>query len=190
MFAEGAEPQPGGATSQCESCGVQPATVHVAKVEDGRIVTTELCQSCATELGGEVAGTALVFVVPMGIGQVLGGLLGASAEPRLPTDEFSELTCPVCGTTSAEVRERGLFGCAACYEAFASLFESASDEEDASPTAYHLGKLPARGPEGAVARREVLRLQRMLRELVEAERFEEAAGVRDRLAELGELPRS
>jgi protein-arginine kinase activator protein McsA len=35
-----------------------------------------------------------------------------------------------------------------------------------------------------VALREVLRLKRMLDELVETERFEEAAGVRDRLAEL------
>jgi protein-arginine kinase activator protein McsA len=31
----------------------------------------------------------------------------------------------------------------------------------------------------------MMRLERMLRELVEHERFEEAAGVRDRLAELG-----
>jgi protein-arginine kinase activator protein McsA len=32
----------------------------------------------------------------------------------------------------------------------------------------------------------MMRLERMLRELVEHERFEEAAGVRDRLTELGQ----
>jgi protein arginine kinase activator len=49
----------------------------------------------------------------------------------------------------------------------------------------HLGKVPQRGSERDVLRREVMRLERMLRELVDHERYEEAASVRDRLAELG-----
>ncbi len=190
MFAEGAEPQPGGGASHCESCGIQPATVHVAKVEDGKIVTSDLCQSCAAELGREAAGNALVFAVPLGVGQVLGGLLGVD-QPQAPpvADEAPDIVCGVCGTTAADVREHGLLGCAACYDAFGPYLDE-SAEADPGEIRCHLGKLPARGPEGAGARREVLRLQRMLRELVESERFEEAAGVRDRLAELGELPRS
>ena len=52
--------------------------------------------------------------------------------------------------------------------------------------AEHLGKIPRSGPETDTLRHEILRLQRMLRELVDCERFEEAAGVRDRLAELGQ----
>jgi protein-arginine kinase activator protein McsA len=49
----------------------------------------------------------------------------------------------------------------------------------------HLGKVPLRGPETDTVRHEMMRLERMLRELVEHERYEEAAGVRDRLTELG-----
>ena len=56
---------------------------------------------------------------------------------------------------------------------------------DAEPV-EHLGKMPRRGPESDTLRHEIMRLQRMLRELVECERFEEAAGVRDRLTELGQ----
>ncbi len=190
MFAEGAEPQPGGGAMRCESCGVQPASVHVAKVEEGKIVTSDLCQSCAAELGREVAGSALVFAVPLGVGQVLGGLLG-SDQPHAPVevDDGLDTVCGVCGTTAADVREHGLLGCAACYEVFGPYLDDESSGESVDQVHYHLGKMPARGPEGAGARREVLRLQRMLRELVESERFEEAAGVRDRLAELGEMPR-
>ena len=109
MFAEGAEPQPGGGAMRCESCGVQPASVHVAKVEEGKIVTSDLCQSCAAELGREVAGSALVFAVPLGVGQVLGGLLGGD-QPQAPVevDEGLDTVCGVCGTTAADVREHGL----------------------------------------------------------------------------------
>lgn len=198
MYAGGAEPQPSGNTSVCESCGMQPAQVHVAKVEDGRIVSANLCQSCAAELGRQAAGTALVFAVPMAVGSFLGGLLGgAEAETQSQGPEVPDLVCPACGTTAADVRDGGLFGCAGCYEVFASLVSTENkDNEDMqskgaeAEARRHVGKLPGRAPEGASARREVLRLQRVLRELVELERFEEAAGVRDRLAELGELPRS
>jgi len=191
VFAEGAEPQPGGAATGCESCGVQPATVHVAKVEDGRIVTSNLCQSCAAELGREAAGTALVFAVPLGVSDLLGGLFGAAEEESsMPMDDLPDVSCQTCGTTSGDVRERGLLGCAACYEVFGSYLAPDPGGEESQDIPQHLGKLPARGPEGATERREVLRLRRMLQELVESERFEEAACVRDRLAELGELPRS
>ncbi len=191
MFAEGAEPQPHSATSSCESCGVQPATVHVARVEDGRIIASNLCQSCAAELGREAATTALVFAVPLGVSHLLGGLFGVTdAEVAEPEDELPEVYCDTCGTTSADVRERGLLGCASCYEIFGPYLALESFAEEDEDIQQHLGKLPARGPEGATERREVLRLRRMLRELVESERFEEAACVRDRLAELGGLPRS
>jgi protein-arginine kinase activator protein McsA len=43
-------------------------------------------------------------------------------------------------------------------------------------------------PQNIDGPREVVRLRRMLSELVDRERFEEAAGVRDRLAELGAGP--
>ncbi len=46
--------------------------------------------------------------------------------------------------------------------------------------------MPLRGPETDTLRHETMRLERMLRELVEHERYEEAAGVRDRLTELGQ----
>jgi protein arginine kinase activator len=75
-------------------------------------------------------------------------------------------------------------GCPDCYRVFAEDLQKAL-EVDTKPT-EHVGKVPRRGPENDSVRHEVMRLERMLRELVECERFEEAAGVRDRLTELGE----
>lgn len=153
-------------------------------------MTANLCQSCAAELSREAQGAALVFAVPMGVTNLITNLLGGAepvAEKR--SSEVGDAMCPVCGTTASDYRESGLLGCAGCYEVFAPLIFG-QEEDGQRERPVHVGKFPSRGPEGAAARREVLRLQRMLRELVEAERFEEAAGVRDRLAELGEVPRS
>ena len=81
-----------------------------------------------------------------------------------------------------------MVGCAHCYQAFSGPLRE-SLEETAEGEA-HEGKVPSRrlGDPKVGLERELLRLRRMLDELVESERFEEAAGVRDRLAELGESP--
>ncbi len=168
----------------CESCGVQPASVHVARLEDGRLTTSDLCQSCAQSLGEEMGGSGLVFALPAAVGRFLGSIMGAEPQEVDEVDEGPDLMCGVCGTTTSDVRESGLLGCASCYD----LFEVYETEEPADEPLEHLGKVPARSPQGATDRREVLRLRRMLRELVDSERYEEAAGVRDRLSELGEMP--
>ncbi len=90
----------------------------------------------------------------------------------------------MCGTTLTDLKESGLVGCVDCYRVFAEYLE-ATVRREAEPV-EHLGKMPQRGPETDTLRHEMLRLQRMLRELVACERFEEAAGVRDRLTELGQ----
>ena len=76
-----------------------------------------------------------------------------------------------------------MVGCSVCYQVFAEYLHTVV-QGDAELSA-HLGKVPRRGSESDIARREVMRLQRMLRELVDCERFEEAASVRDKLSELG-----
>ena len=95
-----------------------------------------------------------------------------------------ESFCGVCGTTLSDLKESGMVGCANCYRVFAEHLE-ATVRPQAEPT-EHLGKVPLRGPESDTLQHEMMRLERMLRELVAHERFEEAAGVRDRLAELGQ----
>jgi protein arginine kinase activator len=90
----------------------------------------------------------------------------------------------VCGTTLSDLKESGMVGCANCYRVFAEHLE-ATVRPHSEPT-EHLGKVPLRGPENDTVKHEMMRLERMLRELVAHERFEEAAGVRDRLAELGQ----
>jgi protein arginine kinase activator len=125
---------------------------------------------------------ALVLAVPSVLRQL--GKSSATDELAAPPTESdkTEHFCEVCGTTLTDLKESGLVGCPECYKVFAEYLDRllAAGAEPAE----HLGKIPRRGPETDTLRHEILRLRRMLRELVDCERFEEAAGVRDRLTEL------
>lgn len=169
----------------CEMCGDEPATVHLLRVVDGTVSHTHLCPGCAESVAEETDGLALVLAVPSVLRDLSKGQvhLDDETEPTAPSDQDA-LFCAVCGTTLSDLKESGLVGCARCYQIFAEYLESALAGE--SEPVEHPGKIPQRGPETDNLRHEIMRLQRMLRELVACERFEEAAGVRDRLTELGE----
>jgi protein arginine kinase activator len=154
------------------------------RVVDGQVTHTHLCPSCAENLAEETEGMALVLAVPSVLRQM--GRTPATDDVVIPSvdSEHKEHYCEVCGTTLTDLKESGLVGCSNCYRVFEDHLETLL-AGGAEPV-EHLGKIPHRGPETDNLRHEILRLQRMLRELVEHERFEEAASVRDRLTELGE----
>jgi protein arginine kinase activator len=171
-----------GAAVTCERCGEEPASVHLLRVVDGQVTHTHLCPACAEGIAEEAEGMALVLAVPSVLRQMSKSAgVDEAASPSADADKHEHF-CDVCGTTLSDVKESGLLGCSNCYIVFADYLENllAAGAEPAE----HLGKIPRRGPETDSLRHEILRLQRMLRELVECERFEEAAGVRDRLTEL------
>jgi protein arginine kinase activator len=167
----------------CDLCGEEPATMHLLRVVDGAVSHTHLCPGCAEGVAEETNGLALVLAVPSVLRHL--GKKTAQSDTVAPVlSDRDERFCGACGTTLTDLKESGLVGCSKCYQVFAEYLQ-ASLEGDAEPV-EHLGKMPHRGPEGDVLRHEMMRLQRMLRELVDCERFEEAAGVRDRLTELGQ----
>jgi len=181
MFTDGSEWQPGTGGMVCESCGDEPASVHIVRIEGGGAVShSHLCPSCAQEVTEQTEGAALVFALP----SALGALFQMNEGDDDPATRFGRpsLICGVCGTSLTDLSQSGLLGCAACYEVFSDYLNGQRTSD--TPAQGHLGKVPSRSPVGEADQREVLRLRRMLTELVESERFEEAASVRDRLAEL------
>jgi protein arginine kinase activator len=166
----------------CEECGEAAAVIHLLRVENGSVTHIRLCQACAENLAGHTEGMSLVLAVPSAVGRSAKKPdKGEAARTPFPKPDLQ--VCTVCGTTLADLKESGMVGCSVCYQVFAE-YLSTVVQGDAELSA-HLGKVPRRGSEGDIARREVMRLQRMLRELVDCERFEEAASVRDKLTELG-----
>ena len=165
----------------CEECEEAPAVVHLVRVEDGAVTHVHLCQSCAEELAEQTAGMALVLSITT-------SYPGKMQKKR---DAFSKRSfnpdtqiCTVCGTTLADIQVTGKVGCSICYQVFADHLRNTLQGDMEMST--HLGKVPHKGSEKDGLRMEVMRLRNMLRELVDHERFEEAASVRDRLTELGQ----
>ena len=157
--------------------------MHLLRVVDGAVTHTHLCPECAQSIAEQTDGLAIVLAVPSVFRRLAQGD-AENQEIETPPSQTEDRFCGVCGTTLTDFRESGMIGCPNCYQVFFDDLRIALETE-AQP-AEHLGKMPRRGSENDPVRNEIMRLERMLNELVACERFEEAAGVRDRLAELGQ----
>ena len=143
---------------KCQRCD-SPATIHVIPTVTGVKGKVHLCDACAKAADLlPAAGTELNLPALVGL---LMGLPAAGAG----------LACPDCGLTFAEFRAEGRLGCATEYDAFRPALEPIL--ERVHRATRHGGKRPRR-----VRRAE---LRAALTEAVAAERYEEAAKLRDGL---------
>ena len=90
--------------------------------------------------------------------------------------------CPQCGITYDEFNRVGRFGCGQCYETFNSEIDPLLQRIQGS--SEYEGTVPSRGTNVFKAKYEVKRLRHQLDTAVQAEKFEEAAILRDKIKEL------
>ena len=149
---------------KCELCKKHKAEVAIKQAVDGEERELFVCPSCAQR----AAGTLVTSLVEM--------LLGAAIDLHLP--ERDPLVCPGCGLSRPEFRKRARVGCARCYETFAR--ELAPMLRDMHSGDHHVGKMPARE---RVSRTRA-ELETALKTAIRAQRYEDAAVLRDRLHNL------
>lgn len=90
--------------------------------------------------------------------------------------------CPKCGISFGDFQRSGLLGCSYCYEHFSkSLFPTIKRVQGGLT---HMGKIPKNASQEVVSKRKIDELKVRLKELITQEDFEEAAVVRDEIAEL------
>jgi protein arginine kinase activator len=160
---------------KCQFCS-NPATVHLTDIVHKKKREMHLCDACAREKNlipdapQELNVPALLQLV---LGQAPAGNRPAAADD----------VCPACGTPYAHFKAQGRLGCPLEYEAFRPLLEPIVERVQAGYT-RHVGKAPGRyRRQMAHARRGELEAQ--LRSAVAAERYEEAARLRDAIRALG-----
>jgi protein arginine kinase activator len=159
----------------CDNCKEREVEIHLTKVENDTKVTLHLCKQCAQLKGFETGDSILKsplgdFVKAMGKG-------GASVLPT-PADG---LRCAACSSTLKDFREAGRLGCAQCYLSFESHLRDLLRRLHGS--SQHVGEryvVPG-ATSAADPRVELLDLKEQLRRAVEAEKFELAAELRDRI---------
>lgn len=160
----------------CENCKEREAVIHLTQIVNNSVTTMHLCEACAAERGVETEATVAKFP----LGDFLASL--GKSGPADQADAAVTIPCRFCGGTLADFRQTGRLGCARCYESFEphlrDLLRRLHGSTRHVGEAYHM---PGTAPEGGRPEGELGKLRDQLRRAVEAENFELAAELRDRI---------
>lgn len=160
----------------CEDCGKNQATVHFTKIINGKVIELHLCESCAAKHKEFEINPSFSFH------KFLTGLLDNMQEGQVPISFEQEIKCDSCGMTYDRFKQIGKFGCSNCYESFRKKLTLLFRQIHGHDT--HVGKVPKRAGGKLSVRREIERLKSELDAKVQAEEFEQAAVIRDKIKEL------
>ena len=160
---------------RCTQCGEREAGVELTQIANEQVVTLNLCERCAAEKGVETVG---------GLGKTpIGSFLASmgSVEEAGGDPDRAEL-CPHCGASLADFRQSGRLGCADCWHAFERPLRELVRRLHGS--SRHVGRrYSAPGLEELRDGPSTEALREQLRLAVDAENFELATELRDRLRE-------
>ena len=153
---------------KCEICKNQEATVHFKQVTGDEVRELWVCRACAEERGLDLQSPVSLTDFFFGTQQ--------ESPPPIPPDK--DIQCAACKMKLSDFRRLSRLGCPACYEAFSEEMDSVLAQlQDGD---QHMGKVPAREQ----VRFEIAGHEDALARAVDAQNFEEAAKLRDRLHEL------
>lgn len=157
----------------CQHCGKNTATTHIKTVINGKVTEQSLCGYCAAKNGysGFSGGS---------ITNLLASMLGQSMQL---SSGMSARQCKCCGATFADIAETGKVGCGQCYSEFGE--ELLPYLKRIHGSVRHTGKVPG-SKELTVTESSnpLAELKAKLASLVAAEKYEEAAVVRDEIKKL------
>ncbi len=184
----------------CDICGKNPAVIHIQEITGTQRKVLNLCQECAEKKAREDSTfqsfnlAELLYHISSQFDQN-----GEPEQPSLPVPpavpagqqgKYEKLFCPACGWDYASFIKTGRLGCADCYKAFAEVLSDAIAQMHRG--VIHVGKVPPKNTAGrqkpkttkSMIRLDINRFQQELELCVREERYEEAARLRDRIAEL------
>ncbi len=156
----------------CDHCKERDAVVHLTRIVDNAVTQLHLCEKCAAEKGVETT----IALPQHPLGEILQAVQQQAAVGSTPDGGV----CAFCGGTARDFRATGRLGCAHCYDTLEqSLRELLRRLHGGSK---HVGRryAPPR-PESLSEADARLELRDRLQRAVDAEQFELAAELRDKL---------
>jgi protein arginine kinase activator len=160
---------------KCDLCG-KPATVHLTQIVNSKMHKVDLCEACAQAKGvTDPGGFSLADLL-------LKASLNPEAVSSAPGASALGGACPGCGFTPADFKKHGRFGCPQCYRTFEGMVGPMLDNMHKGTR--HVGKVPVKALERRTMLERVATLENDLNEAIKTERYEDAARLRDELAEL------
>lgn len=161
----------------CQKCHKNLATVRYAEVVDGQVTDQHLCADCLAKhqlnaaTGFELAGPAP-------------GLHRPSGERVIRESMKPQPSCSACGVTMDSITEKAQVGCPACFEQFGGQIESML--EGMHWALQHKGKSGKLDDTRVRLRADLQAKRALLRSVLRAENYEEAARLRDEIRSLEE----
>lgn len=159
----------------CQSCGKREAKIHFTEIKDGKKTELHICEQCAHEKNIALAFPAILSSL---MKPEPGGGAGRTEADPVPA------ACPACGLAYAEFKAKGRLGCATCYEVFSPVLIPLLEKVHGKSN--HGGRVPERMKKEMESRRKVRSLEDDLKKAIEAEDYERAAKIRDRIRQARE----
>lgn len=169
----------------CQKCKKNNATIHYRENINGKVTEYSLCADCAAELERD---GVIKFENPFSDFMRDGIFDFASVLPSFFTSLNHALgsgetkRCPVCGSTFSDIARTGHIGCPQCYETFAD--ELAATVNQLHGTSKPQGRIPKRFGEKQNREAEINALKEEQKKAIEAQEFEKAAELRDKIKAL------
>ena len=160
----------------CDVCKTQKANVFLTQIVEGKMQKVNLCEACSKEKG-------VVDPTGFALADMLLGL-GAAQTVEGPRGESNK--CGVCGFTQSEFKKTGRLGCSDCYTTFSEALLPML--RGMHKGMEHVGKVPERQLRALQRERDIKACHQELRQAIAAERYEEAAELRDRIRQMESKP--
>lgn len=154
----------------CDNCKKNPATVHLTEIVDEQMTELHLCEECAKKKSSQMEQQ-------FGLSDLLAGL--ADFEKPVEDKDAVSLQCPNCGLTYKDFKKIGRLGCSECYDTFKKFLSPLLKRIHGSSS--HCGKSPVKAGKPSKKELDLVDLRLRLQKAVEAEEYEEAAKLRDRI---------
>lgn len=159
----------------CQQCHKNFASIRYAEVVDGQVMDQHLCSECLEKRKiNQKPGFEFSKPSPFLRRDKDAGSRGSALFP-MPV-------CSTCDTDLNTIRNTGMVGCADCYSAFRDQLESVLVELHGATT--HGGKVPRVDDARARVRQDLETKRALLKRSLRAERYEEAALLRDEIKAL------
>lgn len=153
---------------KCNLCE-NSASVHLTQILNNKIHKVDLCESCAQAKGvTDPNGFSLADL-----------LVKSPIEGESPK---GLLKCSTCGFSQSDFRKQGRLGCPDCYRVFSGLLTPVLENMHKGTT--HTGKIPVKAVQRRSAEEQLAILEDDIQAAVKAERYEDAAKIRDQINQL------
>ncbi len=164
---------------QCDVCGKKKATVHLTEIVDEQMSEMHLCEDCAREKNVQMEQQ-------FGLADLLAGL-SDFGKPSKDVEKV-KVRCSHCGLGYEDFRKFGRLGCSECYVSFKEQLANLLKKIHGS--SRHLGKAPVKMQPKLLKQKDKEKnegledLRKQLQEAIQAENFEKAADLRDKIRAL------